>query len=69
MFNLFKWLFGTEDIKSTFNNLAMGDEFKYLDSMYVKTSHNAYCESKPVNSYTSLKWRIVNEDFAVQKIG
>lgn len=69
MFKLFNWLF-SKKVRSnaSFEDLLVGEEFRRTDSQqsYVKISPIAYCESEPVNNHTSLKWRIVNENFPVE---
>jgi hypothetical protein len=72
--SILNWLFGKKDKShiTAFNNLAIGEEFKMLyakdQSLYVKISPVSYCDSQPVNEYTSLKWRLVNEDFTVSRV-
>ena len=73
--SILNWLFGKKDklqTAVTFNELAVGEEFKipYAEYQlpYVKTSPVSYCESVPINEYTSLKWRLVNENFKVNRV-
>jgi hypothetical protein len=70
--SILNWLFGAKDESNiaAFHELAVGDEFKIPSdkSLYVKISPVSYCESVPVNEYTSLKWRLVNEDFQVSRV-
>lgn len=69
--SILNWLFGKQDESkiAAFNELEVGEEFKIPadNSLYVKISPVSYCESVPVNEYTSLKWRLVNEDFTVSR--
>jgi len=69
--SIINWLFGEKEKPgiAAFHELAVGEEFKIPkdNSLYVKISPVSYCESVPVNEYTSLKWRLVNEDFTVSR--
>ena len=71
--SILDWLFGEKDKSqiAAFNDLAIGEEFKIPyakdQSLYVKISPVSYCDSVPVNEYTSLKWRLVNGKFTVSR--
>jgi len=74
MFSILKWLFDTKNKSqiTEFNDLTVGEEFRMLyakdQRVYVKISPISYCDSVPINDYTSLKWRLVNEKITVSRV-
>lgn len=72
MLNLLKNMFGKKEVEiiTSFDELAVGEEFERMEDTqrYVKISPTSYCQSVPVNSHTSLKWRLVTENFAVSRV-
>lgn len=66
---LMGWFFNKPEPQNvTFEDLKIGDEFERDQKLYVKISPISYCESEPINSYTSLQWRLVSENFPVIKV-